>query len=432
MAYKTFATKTQYTSYQRRSLINGLAVGPKTKMKAYDVSFYRYVSEPASVSGIQRSHYGAPWVEITGAIDRATEGDLGRFDVNQPFFYSPLGVSYAGELDEEAHAKLRAKVHKQKDDGFNAAVFAAELGQTMSMFASTAIRVNRSARAARRGNFREAWDALGMSYSPRRSGIGTGKPTSRPNVRVDDGTITGRSADLLLEWSYGVLPLMNDLDAAAHKLATYISGKPAVHVVRGRASRTVTSTSTLRPGVVLTTTTQLSLQHTLQYRFSDGLVAHASSLGLTNPGLLLYEKTPLSFVLDWFINLGEWLRAFSSFHGLEFMQGCTGAKGHTEQRVTYPGSSRRGTVSYSYYDAAGQEVFEAHPGLIEETSASAVYSKQSGFRRTLWSSFPALPPLRFELPTKGLGAKFANSVALLRQRRSGLGAIDSMFAQKRT
>ncbi len=42
----------------------------------------------------------------------------------------------------------------------------------------------------------------------------------------------------------------------------------------------------------------------------------ASRLGLTNPAAVAWELVPYSFVVDWFVNVGDYLNQFSEFHGV--------------------------------------------------------------------------------------------------------------------
>lgn len=420
MAHKVKREKSDNSSYQRASLINS---SPNRDMKAYDVSYYRWRSLPGRIESVKRDSYSSEWFNLTGADNRAAEPYIGRFDVEQQqFFYQPLGVHYASEVDRIADAKLRHRISKAKDEGLNAAVALAELGQTMRMFANTAIRVNRSMRALRRRNYHEAWSALGMSYAPPGKGE-SGNSLLPSRVRVDDRSVTGRSSNLLLEYTYGFVPLMHDIDAAAHKLSERYVSRPPVIVQRVRHSKSERSES-VNNGVTLKSYTELSIAKTLHYRVSNDFISHAASLGFTNPMLLVWETIPLSFVLDWFVNVGDWLQGFSAYHGLEFLAGCSSASGRNEQSALVNGSVSTSYVTYS----PSYGVYELHPGQITTVSASYCESKSSGFTRTLSMGFPGLPPLEWKLPDSNLGSKFASSLALLRQRRSSLGPLDKVFA----
>lgn len=49
-------------------------------------------------------------------------------------------------------------------------------------------------------------------------------------------------------------------------------------------------------------------------------------LGLDDPLGLIWELTPYSFVVDWFLPVGQWLSSFRSIKGLTFQGGYTYVK----------------------------------------------------------------------------------------------------------
>jgi hypothetical protein len=44
-------------------------------------------------------------------------------------------------------------------------------------------------------------------------------------------------------------------------------------------------------------------------------------MGLTNPLEVAWELIPFSFVADWFISVGDWLRGLTALHGLRIVSG---------------------------------------------------------------------------------------------------------------
>lgn len=414
--YKFKIEKSRYHAYQRAALVNRNPK-PWTKASAYDVSTYTFVTTPARESYDYRTSFTSPWRHVDSEVDY--EGiHESRMDVdNFTHHYAPIGVEFGSELDQLALSKLHAFVRESQDHGFNAAVFGAEFGKTVEMFANSAIRLNRSIRALKRGRIREAWEALGLSYAPRSKN----DPRNRflpSNVRVDDRTASGRMSNALLEVQYGWRPLVNDLDSAAKKFASNTALKPPTFRITAGAARTVATKGGVpgnarQGGYAWTHTVELQLRHMVKFRVSDELIAHAASYGFTNPMLVIHEVIPLSFVLDWFINVGGWLQNFSTFHGLQFLDGCTSSKGFTTISRVYPGWSDSGTVSYE----SSPGVYENHPGFTRSVSDGSIFVKSSGFRRTTWSSFPAVPKLKFNDKVKKPLLKLAVSLALLRQRR---------------
>jgi hypothetical protein len=58
-----------------------------------------------------------------------------------------------------------------------------------------------------------------------------------------------------------------------------------------------------------------------RYRVSNPELLLASSLGLANPFALAWELTPLSFVLDWFVSVGDFLNGLGATLGCDFVGG---------------------------------------------------------------------------------------------------------------
>lgn len=56
-------------------------------------------------------------------------------------------------------------------------------------------------------------------------------------------------------------------------------------------------------------------------RCEDSLKAVAANTGISNPALLAWELLPWSFVIDWFIPVGDYLESLSAFDGFTFSGG---------------------------------------------------------------------------------------------------------------
>ena len=113
-----------------------------------------------------------------------------------------------------------------------------------------------------------------------------------------------------------------------------------------------------------------------------------------NPLLTAWELVPYSFVVDWFIPIGDFLSQFSASHGLQYVSGTS---------VTYIKYSAN--RSYRHYRAA-----YPNDAQFENLIGQEYFS----VRREVHSS----SPIGFPVFENGLGVKRAlNALALITQRR---------------
>ena len=71
----------------------------------------------------------------------------------------------------------------------------------------------------------------------------------------------------------------------------------------------------------------------LWYILSDIRVARLSALGITNPAEIAWNVTRASFLIDWAVNVGGWLRSFTSTSGFEFLSGTMSYKRTVDETV---------------------------------------------------------------------------------------------------
>lgn len=122
------------------------------------------------------------------------------------------------------------------------------------------------------------------------------------------------SNDFLM-WQFGLKPLMQDLYAIVQDLSNEArnTGLITVHgsAVR-RASRSY-------GGVQCYTMT--SVRYVLRYKVQNEALAFLSAIGLANPVEILWEVTKWSFVVDWFIAIGQYIDHLTAWTGLDFAGG---------------------------------------------------------------------------------------------------------------
>lgn len=232
---------------------------------------------------------------------------------------------FVPDLSSQLHAAV-------KDQKVNLAMALAEYRQTAALFSDLGVRV-----AAAWRKFRRA-DVLGVAY-----------------------TLTGRGKKKFsanwLQFQYGVQPLYFDMIGSIKELeAAAIRGQYFFKVsVRGRARDSFTEVTNQygahRP-ITRITNQEESQRWTCYYTVDGNLVKQASALGFTNPVALAWELVPYSFVIDWFINVGDWLGQLDTLSGVnrtavykstrykeqQFVTFMDGASTYTNERTSRSGA----------------------------------------------------------------------------------------------
>lgn len=188
-------------------------------------------------------------------------------------------------------------------------------------------------------------------------------------------------ASLWLEYSYGWRPLLSDIYGAAELLAqSVLENRPmsakGYGVARDRELRSYNGTASQgRANVVISS--EYSAYVEFFFDLEDRAIDVLKSTGITNPALLAWELLPYSFVVDWFIPVGNYLENVNATHGLKFVKGYRSVK-HVIDWSASP------TLIYDNYSVESGCTVSAH---------------QVGLQRVALTSFPApsLPSFDFKL-----------------------------------
>jgi len=87
----------------------------------------------------------------------------------------------------------------------------------------------------------------------------------------------------------------------------------------------------------------------------------ASQLGLVNPASVAWELVPFSFLVDWFVNVGDYLEQFSDTAGMAFVMPWHGYKATSRVNNVYSTSGPGGWDITS--DGFVFERFDGLPGV---------------------------------------------------------------------
>jgi len=348
----------------------------------YSKQFVRSGQSQSSGSRVQFFSGTQDWQETSSYLHYISPGQVSATD-------PPLNHK---SDDGKAQARLADSVNAMK---VNLGEVFAERKQTVALLVSTAERIAVAARALRRGRLGDVYDALSMdvkhSLSPRQHAAILRTPPER------------RVASSWLQFKYGWKPLVQDCHGAAELLGQHIAGRPSHVSFRGSAKTfTPSSSRVLGEGSFDFTGINTTTKHKYVCRFSLDSESRAglAQTGLTNPALLAWELLPYSFVVDWFLPVGNYLQSLDDFSGFSFVDGC---------ETYYTEATRLDVHSLEYHNRhIGGGVFESF------TERTNTFSKGVQFNRTRLYSPPRASLGSFKNPLGSIPLdRFATAFSLL-------------------
>lgn len=247
----------------------------------------------------------------------------------------------------EQNALINKLYGTVKGSDFNLAVSAAQLNQTIGMFGACATKIFRAYSAARKGNFSAAAVALtGRERGPR-----------------------NKVASNWLELQYGWLPLLSDVHDGAEWLAATLHRQPPMKVRVRKTYKAFGEQAPNAPFRFGSIEREVRAQILATIEPKDALSLTQSS-GLTDPFSVAWELVPYSFVIDWFLPLGDFLQAASATRSL---------KGTFQTTVT-DRFSVRGLYSGKGYHVQGGESHLYDEVTVARTLSSTLDAKFPGFK----------------------------------------------------
>jgi len=284
-----------------------------------------------------------------------TYGSFVRYIDIDPQWYASNG-NVGLNLDPDWQTKLRLAI---KDQKVNLAQTMAEYPQAQRMFANNATTIAKTLRFLKRGDLPNVFKTLGIP---------------RKQLR---GTISNR----WLELQYGWMPLLSDLHGSVEELQAGLTRQQTRKVtVRVSAEENRKTLGGYVPQIQKDSYIEAYGKKTVKvvaYLRQESLAA--SRLGFTNPINLAWELLPYSFVIDWFIPIGNWLNSLDA--GIGF-QGVTGT---VTTKVKYISTNQYGG-QYWMYQSYGRSLLYDIPdaplpsykpsvGVVKVANALALLSQ---------------------------------------------------------
>jgi hypothetical protein len=168
---------------------------------------------------------------------------------------------------------------------------------------------------------------------------------------------TVRASELYLLWTFGISPLIESIKSILSTLNnSFISCEETVSAT---CKREFASTLDF-PGYTVDVVTSVRYRLNAHVRITDLLKVLEGQFGLLTPQSSVYAVIPLSFVLDWFINVGAY------FEQLEYL--ASSNKGYeisdiSESYKTISMTRTTGKPEYDWYGVQALADWQAHARL---------------------------------------------------------------------
>jgi hypothetical protein len=255
---------------------NGVNSSGSLSDNPYNMTYERWLDMPVKIHDL-------------GANTIRTDSSMSLFGIPTPAPLQPWDSNDELQL-------INRLIHNIRQHDFNGGNVAGEAKKTLEFIGDTATRIGSALISARRGRLVDAASKLGVI------------PNSRVRRR-QRRTIHRPSEDQLsllsgnwLALQYGWLPLLGDAHSAGQALAaTY--NKPIVRRYRNRGHK---ESSVEIDGVLTTSSVKRQIIAVMMENEHETV---NQSLGLADPLSVAWELTPWSFVVDWFLPVGDYLNA---------------------------------------------------------------------------------------------------------------------------
>jgi len=240
-----------------------------------------------------------------GTTFMKNDGTDGWMSPYNPVASSLVGIVTANPSWMAATAVSRA-LAQLKDEQVDLASDVYEWRQSVDLLVETAERITNSVKAFRR-NRPKLWGQV----------VKNGARNEWKNI-----------PDEWLKLQYGWKPGMSDIFSSCSQLSTNAKAYDAK--VKGIVTQHGAAYIELSSGFPFDTNENMTARDwqafrvckvILYYYMDNPYLAALASLGLTNPVDLIWEELKYSFVVDWFLPIGNWLQSWDAGLGWRFKSG---------------------------------------------------------------------------------------------------------------
>lgn len=240
--------------------------------------------------------YSGAHIQVLG-YEKARPG----YNTNQIPIWQDVRRWPSASLNAQAYDKAYAKFRGKMGSAAELAVSFAERRQAMDMMTSRLLQLAAFTLALKRRQFNKCADILGVNRRRLKSmNLRKGAKSASSNY---------------LEFHFGWSPLVGDIGSAMDFLQQPV---PPIQVTAFHRSKE-SGVLEVNPGAywyVRETDYTSSVRMSASVGVDNPNLWLANSLGFVNPATVLWELVPFSFVLDWFVNVSDFLSGFTDFYGL--------------------------------------------------------------------------------------------------------------------
>ncbi len=225
-------------------------------------------------------------------------------------------------------------IKKVRNTTVDLGVALGEFSETCHFIAGAAVKVHKSLKQLRRGNVSGAVQTL--------SGV--------PAEEASD--IVRASANAWSAYSYGLRPLVKDVYDSVETYQRRHRVSPLVRIVRSSVSRKVDVDSPFFApyDAYQRASGTFSVTGSVCFRVTNPTLKTLDECGLVNPLSVAWELVPFSFVLDWFLPIGEFIDNIVPPQGVDFLYGHVSTKGYGRTTSFFQGKSAVAIETYKNRD----------------------------------------------------------------------------------
>jgi hypothetical protein len=279
---------------------------------------FRYVDAGGNYTEI-RPDVGNHVVQVSGFYGSLLDVD--------PLHGASLQFNVARPVNVGTHQSLSAQKARLAISPILAQslVAVAELHKTVSLLESALKSLALIARGARSGNWSLVLRGIkGQKFDPNQ--LRSSRTLFSKMSKGKDQSSSSAAASRWLELRYGWTPLVMDIQGIMKALASRMAGYLPRHTARGHSSSTVISEKDFSEDYAGygTQSFHFVISHEVKCRayclFAEDLTTRSyRDFGIVDLPLAAWELVPFSFVIDWFVNVGNWIEAITPKLGVTIL-----------------------------------------------------------------------------------------------------------------
>jgi hypothetical protein len=211
------------------------------------------------------------------------------------------------------------------------AVSGAEIHKSLSLVGDTVLKLVRAKKALFTGRFGLFCDTLGITKSRKTRAYGrkfSKEMREAKKMGRENGTYDRQLGDLAaktwLEFTYGWKPLIKDVYDQFENLSTLLTrNEGEVFMAIGKAKNEKYRERFVQNDGLVTVIKKAKWDTRTRFKIRYALtdLGYRNVFGLNNPALVAWEVVPFSFVVDWFLPIGQFIEGLTAYDGVAFRRG---------------------------------------------------------------------------------------------------------------